>query len=420
MHSASDLAEIPFRPAARPVRDQRTLNISAPCEVAVIGAGPYGLAIAAHLAAAGVETRTFGEPMGFWRNNMPKGMKLRSPWRASHISDPRGAWSLDRYVAAAGLKRMENQPKEQFVAYGEWFQRGAVPDLDPRKVELVKPIPGGFRLLLEDGETLQARRVVIAMGLANQDFRPAEFEGLPAELVSHACEHADLGVFRGRRVAVIGRGQSGCESAVLLAEAGAEVELISRGDVIWIGPETSDTTKQTLRQRLRELLAARGAVGPFPLDWLVDRPGIVSRMPLEWRDQITERSLRPAATAWLRPRAGAVRQSPGRLIVGARPVGDKISLELDNRTHAVFDHVLLATGYRIDIRRLGVLAPDLLAGIARVEGYPVLDAGFESSVPGLHFAGSTAVKSFGPVMRFVWGAGYAAHAITRTARARRP
>jgi cation diffusion facilitator CzcD-associated flavoprotein CzcO len=421
MRSASDLAELPFRSATRavPVPASR-LRRSSVCEVAVIGAGPYGLAVAAHLKAARIETQVFGEAMGFWRNNMPKGMKLRSPWRASHIADPRDAWSLDRYVEAAGLKRAENQPIEQFIAYGEWFQRGAVPDLDPRKVEIVQRNAGGFRLRLEDGETIEARRVVIAMGLANQDFRPSEFEGLPGELVSHTCEHADLGVFRGHRVAVIGRGQSGCESAVLLSEAGADVELISRGDIVWIGSETPGAENQGWRWRLRELIAARGGVGPFPLDWLVDRPAIVGVLPAEWRDRLSIRSLRPAATAWLRPRAGAVRYSPGRRIVAARPAGAKISLELDNRTRAAFDHVLLATGYRIDVRRFGVLAPNLLAGIAQSDGYPVLDAGFEASVPGLHFAGSTALKSFGPLMRFVWGAGHAARAITRAVRARRP
>jgi hypothetical protein len=381
--------------------------------VAVIGAGPYGLAIAAHLNSAGIETRVFGETMGFWRKRMPKGMKLRSPWRASHIADHAATLTLDRFVETHGLERVENLPIEHFIAYGEWFRRNAVPHLDARRIERIEAAAHGFRLVLADGESVHARRVVIAMGLANQEFRPAEFANLPSELASHSSEHVDFARFRGRRVAVIGRGQSACESAVLLAEAGAEVELISRGEVIWIGAENPDVRRQDLRWRVREALASTGAVGPFPLDRLVDMPGIVRLLPSGLRDWIAIRSLRPAATAWLKPRAGGTRFNPGRTVVKARPHGEQIALDLDDGARSLFDHVLLGTGYRIDIGKLGVFAPELLARITRDQGYPILSAGFESSVPGLHFAGSSALKSMGPLMRFVWGAGYTARAMTR-------
>ena len=56
-----------------------------------------------------------------------------------------------------------------------------------------------------------ADRVVVATGLAHQQFRPGAFDGLPASLASHSSEHDDLGIFRGKHVAVIGRGQSACE-----------------------------------------------------------------------------------------------------------------------------------------------------------------------------------------------------------------
>jgi cation diffusion facilitator CzcD-associated flavoprotein CzcO len=387
----------------------------AACNVAIIGAGPYGLAAAAHLKAAGVETLVFGEPMGFWRNHMPSGMRLRSPWRATHIADPAHELSLDAYARRVGMTPIPQLPIAEFLRYGAWFQGRAVPDLDTRKVVLVHRMPRGFRLVLNDESLIDARRVVIAMGLANQDFRPAELDGLPESLVSHSCDHVDFAPFRGRRVAVIGRGQSACESAVLLAEAGAEVELISRGDVRWIG---SAQPRDTLKRRLRKLLTAKSEVGPFPLDWLADAPGLTRLFPDALRAELTARCLRPAASAWLQPRAGDIRFLPGRMVDSANASGERLRLRLDNGTLRLVDHVVLGTGYRIDIAKLGVLAPDITAAIDRIEGSPRLSGGFESSVPGLHFVGSTAVKSHGPLMRFIAGCGHAARRVTRATLAR--
>src|SRR5262249_49751878 len=151
---------------------------------------------------------------GFWRDHMPSGMRLRSPWRATHIADPANELSLDAYARRVGMTPIPQLPIAEFLRYGAWFQGRAVPDLDTRKVVVVHRMPHGFRLVLNDESLIDARRVVIAMGLANQDYRPAELDGLPENLVSHSCDHVDFAPFRGRRVAVIGRGQSACESAV--------------------------------------------------------------------------------------------------------------------------------------------------------------------------------------------------------------
>src|SRR5258707_8705122 len=214
--------------------------------------------------------------MGFWRRNMPKGMKLRSPWRASHIADPANKYSLDVYTAEKGLRQTENFPLDEFVRYGEWFQSKVAPDLDRRKVTRVEAAANGFRLKLSDGETVEAKRVVIAMGLRNQEFKPAELEGLPSELVSHSAEHADLAVFRGKRVAVVGRGQSALESAVLLSEGGAEVELLCRGPVRWLGSErSSETPKANFMWSLDGVKSGPSAVGPFPLNWIIDAPDVM-------------------------------------------------------------------------------------------------------------------------------------------------
>src|SRR5438132_11499380 len=114
------------------------------CQVAIIGAGPYGLSAGAHLRAAEMDVRVFGEPMGFWRRNMPRGMLLRSPWRYSHISDPRGAFTLDRFAGIAGLQPVANVPLECFLRYGEWFQQQLVSDVDRRRVTSVARTDRGF------------------------------------------------------------------------------------------------------------------------------------------------------------------------------------------------------------------------------------------------------------------------------------
>jgi cation diffusion facilitator CzcD-associated flavoprotein CzcO len=383
------------------------------CDVAVIGAGPFGLAAAAHLKTAKIATRVFGESMAFWQSNMPEGMRLRSPWIASHFAHPQNKYSLDAYAAMRGFAPHEQMPVADFIRYGCWFQQQAVPDLDTRKVASVEQTQHGFCLRLDDGESLMAGRVVVAMGLAHQAFRPPSFAGLPCKIVSHSSEHVSFDAFRGRRVAVLGRGQSAVESAALLSEAGVDVELICRGPVLWLGDEQHDGThRRDLAWTVRRLAMTRGAVGPFPLNWLAEAPGLVHRLPERLRAEFSARCLRPKASGWLRQRVGAVRINAGQVISSVR--GDTSSVTLDlSGGPSTFDHVLLATGYKIDIAKLGILAPALLRQVAAKDGAPLLSNGMESSVAGLHFVGASAVHSFGPLMRFVWGAGFTAESLTR-------
>jgi len=377
-------------------------------EVAVIGAGPYGLSVAAHLKYAGISAHVFGRPMSFWRHRMPKGMKLRSPWRATHLSTPNRSLSLDSYACERGLDRDKLLPLEEFVAYGEWFQQHAVPDVDRRAVRLVEAADKGFRLTLTDGEGFAADRIVVATGLINQDYRPTIFCNLPAELVTHTSRHSDFASFRGRHVAVIGRGQSACESAALLAEAGAMVDIISNGEIRWLGGSAT----AALTGRLRQVLESPSAVGPFPLSWLVESPALLQHLPTTWRDQFSRRCLMAGAAHWLKPRFEKVTCVTEHTITGARTQSDRVVLEFD-RGSRTFDHVVLGTGYRIDLRRLGLLSAQLLRKVVCIDGSPSLGEGFKSSVPGLHFVGSYAVKSFGPLMRFIAGTRFAACAVSR-------
>jgi len=383
--------------------------------VAIIGAGPYGLAAAAHLRAANIPIRIFGDALSFWRNNMPVGMKLRSPWTGTHIADPRRRLTLDDYYRQAGMDVPKLLPVENFIDYGLWVQQHVAPDLDTRTVRRVEAIDGGFRLMLEDGDMFFAERVVMATGLLGHEFRPAQFDGLPRALVSHSCEHTDSERYRGKRVAVIGRGQSACESAALLHEAGAEVEIICRGNLVWnADPIQRSAMRKVVRAVLGNMLIPPSQVGPFPYNWVNEAPGIIRQFPQGKRDRWNELNLRATAILWLRPRLQDVPADQGRTIYAAHRLGDGVLLTLDNGTKR-FDHVLLATGYQIDVDKMTMLEPKLREKIARHGGHPVLNGGLESSVRGLHFVGASAVASFGPLLRFIAGAGFAARRVTRAA-----
>ena len=386
------------------------------CDVAIIGAGPYGLAVAAHLRAANVSIRMFGEAMSFWRRNMPEGMKLRSPWIATHIADPRDRYRLDDYFAETGLPLPDQLPVDNFIDYGAWFQQRVAPDLDTRTVRRLEARDAGFHLVLGDGESFFAKRVVMATGLLNHEHRPAQFDGLPRALVSHSCEHTDSGRFRGRHVVVIGSGQSACESAALLHEAGANVEIVCRGSLMWAAdPRRRGALRKTVRALLGDdALIPPSQVGPFPFNWLVEAPGLIRHFPEQSRDRLNAHCLRATAAVRLRSRLQDIPVNEGCRILAARRDGDRIELTLDNATRRV-DHVLLATGYRIDVDRMAMLDLRLRSRVARHGGLPNLSAGFESSVAGLHFVGSFAVASFGPLLRFIAGAGFAARRVTRSA-----
>jgi D-aspartate ligase len=346
--------------------------------------------------------------MGFWKQSMPVGMLLRSPWEASHIGDPSRSLTLDHFEAAQGVRREEPIPLEFFIRYGEWFQRAAVPDVDTRHVARVDYSAQGFTLSLRDGEVVRARRVVVASGLKGHEQRPGQFAGLPAELATHASEHASLGRFKGKRIAVVGAGQSALESATILFECGAEVDVIARANAIhWTGVRPGVPTHRERIHSLLNHISPPGQIGPFPLNWIVDVPGILRLLPAPLRRSISRRALRPAGARWLIPRAASLRIRTARVVVSAIDAGDTVRLRLDDRSELRVDHVLLATGYRPDITGYPFLPDELVSQIASSDRYPVLSRGLESSIPGLYFAGAVAGASLGPLMRFVRGSNVA-------------
>jgi FAD-dependent urate hydroxylase len=380
-------------------------------EVAIIGAGPYGLAAAARLRARGVDTQVFGDEMGYWRQ-MPRGMLLRSPYQASSISDPRGPIGLPAYEAERGASVRRPIPLEEFIRYGEWVQRLVAPDIDRRRVQRVEQNGAGFRLAIAGGDELHAGRVVIAIGLESFPRPLAELAALPSSLVSHTADLSDPSEFAGRRVLVIGGGQSAIESAALLHEGGAQVEVVLRaGGVRWL------TRTAYLHRRsgiLRPLFYPDTDVGPPGLNQIAARPALFRRLPIRLRDPLAARCIRPAASAWLVDRTAAITISTGRRVARAAPAAGALRIELDDGTTRMVDHAILGTGFKLDVRRQPLLAPHLVERISERDGYPRLGAGYESSVPGLHFIGAMSARSFGPIMRFVCGTWYTGAALERS------
>lgn len=384
-------------------------------DVAIIGAGPYGLSSAAHLQSLGMNVRAFGEPMEFWANGTPAGMLLRSPREASTISDPNTSLTLDDYEKAIGLTPIKRLPKDTFVNYGKWFQTKLGPVLDRRNVIRLCRHDAGFKLFLQDREVVRSRRVVIAAGIAKFKSIPPVFANLSGHRVSHCYDGRQFSQM-GRRVAVIGAGQSAIESAALLSEAGFSVELIAKGSVLrWIG----------MHQRLHQLgpvskvLYSKHDIGPIGISRLVAYPNLMYHIPLWAKDPIRKRAVRPAGAPWLIPRLPGVTITTARSVVSAKEGEGELQLRLDDGSERRVDHVLLGTGYRVDISKYEFLCPALLEKIRLLDGYPDVTAGLSSSVPGLHFTGATAARRFGPLLYFVTGTDFASRELTSYLRRQR-
>ncbi|KOV51948.1 dimethylaniline monooxygenase [Streptomyces sp. AS58] len=392
-------------------------------DLLVVGSGPYGLSIASHAAEAGLKMRVFGRPMASWRDNMPRGMFLKSePW-ASNLSDPSGRWRLDAYCSEQGLSARHAQPipVEAFAAYGLWFARHAVPDVDERMVTRVTAGPGGFTAVTDDGEELHTRAVALAVGVMPFVEVPAALRGLHMSLVTHSSHHSDLARFRGKDVTVIGGGQAALETAALLAEQGTRVRVLARAD----GLRWNDVPPAWERPWWQSARSPHSGLGPGWRNWFyAERPGLFRRLPEATRSRIATTALGPAGAWWVRDRVeGVVEVLPGHEVAAACPVPGGLRLETVSREGGLrtleTHHVIAATGFKGRCDRLGLLAAELRGSLAALpDGSPMVGRDFESSHPGLFLAGLVTASGFGPAMRFVHGATFTAATLVRGVRRR--
>ena len=391
-------------------------------DVAIIGAGPYGLSLAAFLGKKKVSHRIFGKPMDTWRSGMPAGMSMKSEGFACNLYHPDGLLTLRDFCQEKGIKYADiGVPVElsTFSAYGVEFQQRFVPQVEQSQVVAVTR-QDHFDIELESGETVSARKVVIAAGISQYRYLPPALADLPSKFASHSSEHHRMEKFAERDVLVIGAGSSAVDTAVALREAGARAHLVTRRDRVPFHGKAPDR-----RSLLSRIKAPWSGLGPSWRSKLCcDLPLVFHSMPLDFRAKVVKKHLGPAPGWFTREK-----------VVGHIPIHTDLNLEsasiADDKVHLYFrnlkgesveltgDHVIGGTGYRVDVQRLSFMAPELRDLIRTERGSPKLSSNFECSVPDLYFIGTTAALSFGPLMRFAFGAGFASSRLSNHL-ARRP
>lgn len=381
-------------------------------DVVIIGAGPFGLSLAAYLRARGVDFRIFGKAVKFWRD-MPEGINLKSLGFATSIYVPERGHTFPEWCRQRNLEDFEPCTMKSFAAYGMWMQERFVPNLETEDVANVASAGREFLVTLESGRQVRAARVVCATGLAGLARCPDVMRDVPAELVPHTSELSDYSRFAGQDVAVVGAGASAIEAGALVHEAGGRAEVLVRGNrAIFL---TLDPRKRTLKDRIAKPMTV---LGPGLKYLVLERlPLFFHFLPEAYRHLLMRRLAGPSSPWWITDRVkGKVPIHFGTEIVAARAAGDRVRLTL--RSNGIerereVDRVILGTGYALDVARVPYLAPELKSRIHLTGGAPALSIRFESSVQGLYFIGPMAAMSFGPIHRFVCGADYTAKALAR-------
>lgn len=386
-------------------------------DVIVLGAGPYGLSITTHLRGRGLNVAVFGRPICFWRENMPKGMLLRSYWWATNLSDPQEQYDFKHYFAEKGIPlemAPDPLPMDMFIDYALWFQKHAVPDVDETYIKHIERQGSQFQVTLEDDRVLTSKAVVMAPGLHYYLYTPEEYQVLPEELVSHSADHSDLGKFKDQKVAIIGGGQGALETAALAHEAGVDVHVIMRSQLRWV-----KTGNAKLPPWLRRLRSPKAGMGAGWVNLLLEKfPYTMQRMSQNTIDKQVDGTHGPAGSTWLQPRLlGKVKISEHTKVEKIEAVDGHAHLTLSNGEVGEYDHVILGTGYRPDVERLYMLDKTLRDEMRVYRGSPALNNWFETSVPGLYFVGFSTARSFGPFYRFVVGAAAASKRASRAVAA---
>lgn len=386
-------------------------------EAAIIGAGPYGLSVAAYLRRRGVSFRIFGHLMDTWLRQMPIGMMLKSDGFASNIYDPESRFTLKQFCTERGIEYGDTGIPvrlDTFNAYGVAFKERMVPELEDVLVTGIERSLGGFLLRLENGETVRARRVVLAVGITHFEHVPESLATLPTEFLSHSARHRDLTRFRNQQVLVVGAGASALDLAGLLHQAGAHVQLAARTKELKFHSKPTGRPRP-LWQRIRH---PQSGLGPgLRSRFFADAPLAFHYLPESLRLAAVRKALGPSGGWFTRDMVlGRVPLLLGYAPQRAEIRGSKVHIRFrtanDDEKEVVAQQVIAATGYKVDLQRLAFLSEEIRSGLRSVRGTPVLSSNLESSVPGLYFVGISAANSFGPVMRFAFGAGFAARHLT--------
>lgn len=357
-------------------------------DLLIIGAGPFGLAVAAQAQSLGIDHIVVGKPMGFWKDNMPPEMLLRSSCEWS--LDPTGAYSIHGFLESQGKQCSDVEPLSRnfYLDYVRWFQRGKGIESQDLRITAIGREGGDLLASASNGSRVRARNVVVAVGFENFAHVPGELAAMfPGDRMQHTCHLVDFAPLEGRKVVIIGGRQSAFEWAAMIREAGADsVDLVYRHDTPLF--ETSEW----------------GWVGDI-VDEMPADPGWFRRLSAEEKAQLNRRFWeqgRLRLEPWLYPRIDQenIRLHPNSNVIGAKVDSQRLNVELDSGTHLAADNIVFATGYRVDMRRVPFLNDPMLAALEVEEGYAPLDVGFQSRVPGLYFTSLAATRDFGSFLAF--------------------
>jgi hypothetical protein len=356
--------------------------------------------------------------MQTWRAQMPKGMHLKSEGFASNLYEPSKTFTLESYCREREIPYAAfGKPValETFTNFGIAFQERFVPKLDQRDVEMIVRSGAGFELQLEHGERISADRVVIAAGISHFAYLPSLLSTAPPEFVSHSSAHHDLSRFQGRRVLVIGAGASAVDVAALLHEAGADARLVARTKTL----KFHNPPEKEPRSLWRRIRSPRSGLG---LGWKplisVQMPDVIYNLPDPIRSDFHRRTLGPAPCWFSKDEIvdkvpvelGLTPESieivNGNVFLSGRDAGGRNQI-LD------CDHIIAGTGYRVDLSRLPFISEDLRTVIRTSSGSPILSRDFETTAQGVYFMGLAAAQSFGPLLRFAYGAEFASRRLLK-------
>lgn len=346
---------------------------------------------------------------------MPQTMLLKSEGFASDLYDAERRFTLKQFCAQNGFDYADvglPVSRATMAAYGLSFQQELVPEVENRAVTALDRMGKCFRLHLDNGESLTARRVVIAVGSQYYQYLPPGLAHLPAEFLSHSSEHYDLSRFQGRDVTVVGGGASALDIAALLHEVDAQVRLVIRQpEVAFLGKPTP----RDLWRRIRYPMSGIG--GGWRSRFFTDAPMLFRYLPRQTRLRTIKNYLGPAGAWFIKERVvGRVPILLGHALKEAVVKNGQVYMQFTRgnaESEIRTEHVIAATGYRVDCSRLTFISQSIRSSLQLIESAPVLSQNFESSVPGLYFVGLASAHCFGPVMRFLFGAGYTARRLSK-------
>ncbi len=363
----------------------------------IVGAGPYGIAVAAFARKMGLDFLIVGKPMGFWKSSMPEEMLLRSgtDW---HL-DASNELTLERFVNEGNLPGGFKVPisKKDFLAYANWFiDQNNLNIIDQKVTRLMLTEDGKYRATLQNSDVaIEADNVVVAIGFEYYQNIPAGIiSGISSKYYGHSCDVVKFDFLKDKKCLILGGRQAAFEWSALSFEKGCkEVVLVFDHDL----PKFEHSDWSWIDPLIKSSLETAG--------WF-------SALATEERERIQNefwKEGRLKLEPWLKERLTGknLKIYPNDAIdrIEEKQSGPGLNVYTAGGREFAVDYLILATGYKIDLGKIPFLRDGNLGGrIETQKDFPVLNARFESNIPGLYFTSFASMASFGPFCGFIKGA----------------